>query len=126
MKYLGIDYGSKRVGLATSDEEGKMAFPYAVILNNEKLIDKIGEIIKKEKIEKIIIGESTNFKGEPNKIMVEIEKFTEELKEKFKLEVVFEPEFLTSVQAEKLQGKNEMTDASAAALILQSYLDRRD
>jgi len=122
-KYLGIDFGSKRVGLATSDDLGKMAFPFVVILNDEKLLGKIEEIIKKENITDIVIGESKNFAGSPNKIMSEIEKFKETLEDKIKLNIYFQPEFMTSQQAERGLGKNEMNDASAAAIILQSYLD---
>lgn len=123
MKYLGIDYGGKRVGLAVSDEDGRVAFPYSVISNGKNILDEIGEIIRKEKIGKIVIGESKNFAGEPNKIMAKINEFKKELEEKFKTEVIFEPEFMTSQQAERIQGKNEMQDASAAAIILQSFLD---
>ena len=122
-KYLGIDFGSKRVGLATSDDLGKMAFPYSVILNDENILEKIEEIIKTENITDVVVGESKNFAGEPNKIMVEIEKFKETLEEKTKIKVYFEPEFMTSQQAERGLGKNGMHDASAAAIILQSFLD---
>lgn len=124
MRYLGIDFGIKKIGLAVSDGEGRMAFPLLVLENDKKILDKIEKIITKEKIEKIVLGESKNFKGEPNKIMARIEKFKENLEEQIKLPVIFEPEFMTSAQAEKIQGKNKMHDASAAAIILQSYLDR--
>lgn len=130
MKYLGIDFGSKRVGIAISDEEGKMAFPHSVILNSKNTLDEIGQIIKKENIDKIVVGESKNFEGKPNKIMTEINKFKKELEDlpaeagKIKIKVSLEPEFMTSQQAQHLQGKNEMHDASAAAIILQSYIDR--
>lgn len=124
MKYLGVDFGGKRVGIAVSDESGKMAFPHSVILNNGNLLAETERIIKEEKINEIIIGESKNFAGEPNKIMEEIEKFKGTLEEKTGLKVWLEPEFLTSVQAKQVQGENEMHDASAAAIILQSYLDK--
>lgn len=124
MKYLGIDFGSKRVGVAISDDTGKMAFPHNVILNSDILMEQILKIIEEEKIEKIVMGESKNFKGEANKIMVAIDEFVKKIEEKTNLPVLFEPEFLSSVQAERWQGKNEMHDASAAAIILQSYLDR--
>ncbi|MEK7635116.1 MAG: Holliday junction resolvase RuvX [Patescibacteria group bacterium] len=124
MKYLGIDFGSKRVGVAVSDDDGKMAFPYSVISNSEKLLKEIKEIIKKEKIEQIIIGESKNFQGEPNKIQASVEDFKKKLEEKLNIKVWFEPEFMTSSQAEHVQGKTEMHDASAAAIILQSFLDK--
>lgn len=125
MRFLGIDFGEKRVGLAVSDEEGRVAFPHSVILNDKNILDEIERIVKERNIEKIVIGESKDFKGKPNEIMFEIEKFKKELKEKTKLPIYFEPEFMTSVQAEKITGKNEMTDASAAAIILQSFLDRK-
>ena len=124
MRYLGVDFGSKRIGLAVSDDEGKMAFPCSVVQNNENLLNEIEKIIEKEKIEAIVIGESKNFQGEPNKIMAEIEEFKKILKEKIKLEIYFELEFLTSSQAKQIQGENKMHDASAAAIILQSYLDK--
>jgi putative holliday junction resolvase len=131
MKYLGIDFGEKRIGLAVSDDEGGMAFPYEVILNDQNLLETIRKIIEKEKIDEIVIGESKNFEGEPNKIMVKIEEFKKALEGlpaqigKTKLKINLESEFMTSAQAERIQGKTEMHDASAAAIILQSYLDRR-
>jgi putative holliday junction resolvase len=124
MKYLGIDFGSKRIGLAVSDENGMMAFPHAVILNSKNTLEEIEEIIKKEKIDEIVIGESNNFTGEPNKIMANIKIFAKGLEEKYKIKIHFESEFMTSQQAELIQGKNKMLDASAAAIILQSFLDR--
>lgn len=124
MKYLGIDFGTKRVGTAISDEGNEMAFPYSVILNDKNIFNNFEEIIKKEKVEKIIIGESKNFAGEPNKIMIEIKNFKKILEKKFEIKIYFEPEFMTSQQAELIQGKNQMHDASAAAIILQSYLDK--
>lgn len=124
MRYLGIDFGSKRVGIAISDEDGDLAFPYSVIKTGNSLMDEILDIVKKENIERIVIGESKNFQGEPNKIMKKLWGFKNELKDKTKIEIIFEPEFLSSAQAEKIQGKNDMIDASAAAIILQSYIDR--
>lgn len=125
MRYLGIDFGSKRVGIAVSDETNSMAFPYVVIQNNEKLIEEIEQVVVKEKITNIVIGESLDYTGAANKIMKSIKDFVATLEQKTKLTISFEPEFLTSVQAEHLQGKNEMHDASAATIILQSFLDKR-
>lgn len=125
MKYLGIDFGSKRVGLALSDESGRLSFPHSVISNDKNTLAKIGEILKEENIGAVVMGESTNFAGEPNKIMGAIEDFSKQLQEKSGLKIIFEPEFMTSQQAQLIQGKNEMHDASAAAIILQSYLDKQ-
>lgn len=86
-------------------------------------MEEIGEITKKENISEIVIGESKNFAGEPNKIMSDINKFKDKLESELNLPVNLEPEFLTSVQAKKFTGENKMHDASAAAIILQSFLD---
>lgn len=70
------------------------------------------------------MGESTDFKGKPNKIMGEIEALVAKLKSLPGLQVSWEPEFMTSAQAEQIIGKNKMHDASAAAIILQTFLDK--
>lgn len=125
MKYLGIDYGSKRVGIALSDEEGGMAFPREVIPNNKKLISGIADLCREYNVGAIVLGESLNYKMEQNVIMKEIVPFKKTLEEATNLPVYFEQEFMTSAAAERLQGKGEKLDASAAALILQSYLDKK-
>lgn len=123
MRTLGIDFGSKRVGLALSDESGDFALPYGVIENNEHLIREIRELCTINNVGEVVVGDSKDFNGEDNAIMGEITPFVEKLKEVLGVPVELHPEFLTSSQAERLQGKNDMLDASAAALILSSYLD---
>jgi len=125
MRYLGIDYGAKRIGIATGDSDGGMAFPHAVLPNDKKLISTIKELCDKEHIAEIILGESLDYKMKPNVIMEKITPFKKELEDAIELPVHFEREFMTSAAAEHLQGKGEMIDASAAALILQSYLDKK-
>lgn len=124
MKIIGIDYGEKRVGVSISDDSGKLAFPLLVLENRGNFLEKIKDIIKEKGVTKIIVGESKNFSGEPNRIMRDIEAFVRDLEKEDGLEIILEPEFLSSHQAQSLQGKNSMHDASAAAIILQSYLDR--
>ena len=124
MKYLGIDYGTKRVGIAISDEEGRIAFPVDTLANDKSLAEKIIQLCAEKGIGVIVIGESNNFAGEPNPIMENVKKLALVLKEKTKLPVILEPEFLTSAQAKRIQGDVLGLDASAAALILQSYLDK--
>jgi len=125
MRYLGIDYGTKKLGIATSDERGELAFPREVLVNNAVLLEKVMEIIKEVEAEEVIIGESKNFKGKDNPVMKYAEKFAESLKSEG-VKVSFEPEFMTSEQARKWQGNNDKIDASAAAIILQSFLDRKN
>jgi putative Holliday junction resolvase len=125
MRLLGIDYGSRRVGIALGNPEGTFARPYEVLPNNKELVPKILAIIKKEDVGGIVIGESKNFKGADNEIMKMILPFVEHLKKETNLPVYLELEFLTSHQAQYFQGHHDMLDASAAAIILQSYLDRK-
>ena len=146
MRYLGIDYGTKRIGLALSDENGKMAFPHGVILNlgKEKTTEEINTICKENKVKKIIIGKSVNYRGEHNPIMEEVELFKKELEEVTNLPTAYENETMTTMEAERvLKGERarpptqkekiktkkffkmrQKLDASAAALILKSYLDK--
>ncbi len=123
MKYLGIDYGLKNVGVAISDERLKFAYPLVVLQNSDILIFDIGRICKENKIVGIVVGDSKDFRQRDNEIMKVVKPFAERLERELQIPVYFHPEFMTSVEAERLQGKNNMHDASAAALILKSYLE---
>jgi len=123
MRYLGIDFGSKRVGLAVSDEDGAFAFPLSVLPNTPELVQRIKEVCGEKQIGEIIVGESKDFSQKENDIMLEVRPFVAELEKETGLMVRLHPEFLTSLEATRLQGENAMLDASAAALILKSYLD---
>ncbi len=123
-KYLGIDYGERRVGIAISDTEGKVAFPKVVLENNAELIQKILDLCTGSQIESIVIGESKNYNGEDNKISPKIISFKRELISIVKLPVFLEPEFMSSMQVEKTFGKTDMLDASAASIILQTFMDK--
>lgn len=124
MRVLGIDYGTKKVGLAISDEEGRISFPHAIIPNTSDLAERIAKVCAKENIGAIVIGESRDFDGAPNPVMKKILPFKKKLENKLALPVFLEPEFLTSKQARNIQEGSATTDASAAAIILQSYLDK--
>lgn len=126
MRFLGIDYGTKRVGVALSDEAGQFAMPLSVIQNTKSLahlVAAVKEIAVKNGVKEAVLGESKNYKGEANAILEKSLEFKREL-EAQGFTVYLEPEFMTSTHAEKFQGKNDLLDASAAALILQSFLDK--
>jgi len=125
MRYLGIDYGAKRTGVAISDEKGEFAFPLSVLETSDNLVGQISKICTENNIGEIVVGKSQNFSFQDNKIMKEIVPFVEKLKSAVSLPVRLYPEFLTSQEAERLQGKNEMHDASAAALILKHFLETK-
>ena len=124
MKLLGIDYGSKRVGIAVADTEANIAFPKGVFPNDKFLFGEIKKLCEGYGTEKIILGESKDFKGKDNKIMEDIRMFKKMLESDLKIEVVYEPEYMTSTEALHLQEDTKMLDASAAAIILQSYLEK--
>src|SRR3989344_7034772 len=101
MKILGIDYGTKRIGLSVSDENSIIATPFEIIQNNADIFKTLGQIIEKEKVGEIVIGESVDFSGKLNALSARIEVFILELKEKFKLPIHKQKEFLTSVEARR-------------------------
>ena len=124
MKYLAIDYGTKRVGIATSDDSGRMAFPYSVIPNTSNLVEAVAVLCAKERIEAIVMGDSINYQNQPNPIMKIVHPFATALGERTRLPVHFINEVLSSQEAAHIQGDNAQNDASAAAIILQSYLNK--
>ena len=121
---MAIDYGEKRVGIASTDESGEFALPRVVLANDASLLENVLTLKEADKAELVVMGESRNLDGLPNPISSEIQKFKTRLEEKG-VEVKLHPEVLTTREARQIQGNTNMTDASAAALILKSYLDSR-
>src|SRR5450759_3356235 len=68
MRYLGIDYGSSKIGLALSDEAGVMGFPHAILSNTPRFIDEVCALISKENVGAVVIGESRTLLGGENPI----------------------------------------------------------
>lgn len=124
MRLLGIDYGQKRIGLALSGEAERIASPYAVWPRTADLAARIARLCREQAVGKIILGQSLDFKQKPNPIMRQIEKFKRELAQAIDLPIIYESEVLTSSAAQRVIGQDDELDARAAALILQSYLDR--
>jgi putative Holliday junction resolvase len=135
MRYLGIDYGTKKIGLALSDEAGMMGFPYSIVPNTPRLIDELCALIAKEDIGAVVIGESRTLAGGENPIAKDARLFGDQIAERAGVPVFYESEVFTSAEARRAPHKEEKTrapkaranvDASAAALILTSYLSRVD
>jgi len=124
MRYLGIDYGSKRVGTALSDEAGLMAFPHSVLENNGELIANLEKIVHENKVDEIVIGHSLNREGGDNKIHQAVTELVTDLTLNVGLPVHLEPEQYTTQEAIRFQGRTDMTDAAAASIILNSWLTR--
>lgn len=122
---LGIDYGTKKVGVAVSDRSRIIATPVTVLANDDQLMKNLASLAEEYVVDTIVIGESQNYHGQDNPVMAPARKFAEALGQRLGVSVVFEPEVLTTAQALRTDENRGRLDASAAALILQSYLDRR-
>ena len=136
---MGIDYGSKRVGIAVSDENGTLAFPKQTIVNSPSFLKDLLVLIDTENIGEIIVGKSLDQEGNRNIIMDDIDVFVEELEKLSGKVVRLEDERFTShfmrtfdftKSAEKPISRNRIKktpirdlDAQAAASILQRFLD---
>lgn len=129
-RILGIDYGEKRVGLALSDPLQMIASPYNTIPNNPKLVTKIQSIIKEKDVKIVVVGLPKGMKGQVTAQTENVNRFIELLMDK-NIIVELIDERLTSVSAEKAlikqgikTGHNKgLIDQTAAAIILQQYLD---
>ena len=123
MKYLGIDWGGVRIGLALGDSEAKLATPFKVVSN----INDIKQAIKEEDIDVMIVGKPLKMQNAKLKMQNEFLDFLNLLKEKVGIPVKTIDERLSSKAADALFGDRKTKaprDAIAAMLILQSYLDK--
>jgi len=133
MRYLGIDYGTKKIGLALSDEAGTMGFPHGITLNTPRIVDELCALIAKENIGAVVIGESRTLAGGENSIAKDARALGDILALRAGVPVVYESEVYTSAEARRAPGKQMKSraakrrvnvDDSAASLILTSYLSR--
>lgn len=126
MKYLGLDYGSKHVGVAVSDMAGVYAFPKCTLSNDTKLVQNILEIIQKEGIERIVVGDTRSTEGYQNDVTAEADRFVGALKKQSGIPTERMWEAWSSLEAARFAPKGKKhDDASAAAIILQRYIEMR-
>lgn len=125
MKLLGIDYGESKVGLSLGDSESGLALPYKIVSNKGRrsLLQEISKVLTKEKIERIVIGLPLNLHAKKSRQTLTVKRFADDLAEEVEPEIVFHDERFTSREAQKL-GRGSRDDDLAAAIILQSYLDK--
>ena len=130
---LGIDFGTKRVGLALSDRSHMIASPYKTLnyVSEKDLITQLETIVTKNDIEILVLGLPINMKGEDTAQTIKVRHFKEILST-LRIPIVYEDERLSSVSAiNSLMFQNVKTghnkpeiDKTAAAIILQQYLDK--
>ena len=133
-RFLAIDYGLKRVGLAISDPTKKIAKAFKTISNDsiDALLSNIKNEIKINTVEKIILGLPIGMNGKKTSQTELVLKFYDELKNFLTIPIVLEDERLTSLHAKKsliFQGfkttsNKENIDSTAAALLLQNYINK--
>ena len=132
MNFLAIDYGTKNIGLAISDDSGKIALPFHTFnvtassrAGQRKLMTDLKNLIKLEGIERIIMGLPLTSDGKKTKLGELIFGFARDLEESVKIPVEVEDERLTSRLASLLPNKNSRNiHELSAQLLLQGYLDR--
>ena len=133
-RIIGIDYGSKRIGVAMSDPLNIIAQGLCIVPNTDQALKAIQEIVEKHNAGAIVIGMPLNLKGDRGRTAVEAEAFAHSLEENLSIPVVRQDErFTTTIAHSTLRSMNtgkkerrnkERIDLMAAELILQSYLDR--
>ena len=127
MNFLGIDYGEKRVGLATGSDETKLASPFFILENKGRdfLLTEIKKFCGEENIEKIVVGMPLTMASERGPQAEEVLKFIDFLKNNLSVGVEMEDERFTSAMVDKLMAESGVKDRDAisAMIILQSFFD---
>lgn len=125
-KYLGIDYGAKRIGIAVSNDEGTIAFPRKTVENDVQLFAKLAQIIADEKIQFIVVGDTRSYSNLENPVTKEAEGFVARLKKEISLPINLAGEAGSSIEASRYAPEDSgHSDGAAAAIILQRYIDMR-
>ena len=137
MRVMGLDVGSKTVGVAISDPLGFTAQGVDIIKINEEAkefgFDRLGELVKEYQVDKFVVGLPKNMNNTEGPRVEASKAFGDKIKEIFNLPVDYQDERLTTVQAERMlveqadvsrDKRKKVIDKLAAQLILQNYLDR--
>ena len=135
MKVLGIDYGEKRIGIATADRNIRIAFPWGVIKNKadglDQCIEQIVDLCKEEDVVEIIVGKAVNLLGEKTASTDKGLSFAAALKDKIDIPLILFDERMTTKRAEAIMHQQGLSpsrnrdklNAIAAAVILEDYLE---
>src|SRR5256884_5920195 len=133
VRILALDHGTKRMGVAISDELGMIAQPLEFIPAEPfaKFLDRLKEILRKKQVELILVGMPRNMDGSYGPAALKVQEFVAALKDAVAIPIKTLDERLTSVQAHRFltqaevrgRQRKDKVDKSAAAILLQSYLD---
>ena len=135
-RVMAIDYGTKAIGVAISDELGLTVRPLTTIRRGRQkylqVIDKICSLIHENEIGTLIVGMPLNMNGTRGKAAERVEKFVADLQNRIAIPIVIVDERLTSYAADQLlrdrgvKERRARSDEFAAAIILQDYLDQEE
>ena len=133
MRYLAIDYGDKRTGLAICDAEETIVSPLTVIHGQKDLLKKITDIVETEKVEAIVLGLPLNMDDSQGPQAKLVLKFADRLQAHIDVPIHFQDERLSTFSAEEKLAAADFTrgkkkkrlDAVAAAQILESFLEQK-
>ena len=134
MRVLGLDYGSKRVGVAVSDELRMIAQPLELIAAEprSRLMERLTQIIAEKEVSRIVVGLPRNMNGSYGPATEMVRGFIDALRDTVQIPIDSWDERLTTVQANRdliaanvrRRDRKGRVDKTAAAILLQSYLDR--
>ena len=126
MRYLAIDFGERRIGLATSDATGLIATPRKTVLrtSDREAIEEIGGFARREEVDGLVVGLPHHADGRENELAPRVRSFARKLSQALALPVEFVDEHLTSRAAVDRYPSAEI-DAAAAAVLLEDFLSVR-
>lgn len=131
MRYLALDYGRKRIGVAVSDPLGITAQPVGMFEMSPKIFAQLLEVIKEREVTDLVMGYPRALTGEPSPMAREVEAFAGVLKDRLHLPIHYWNERFSSAESERLlieanvrrEKRKEVRDIVAATIILQGFLN---
>lgn len=134
-RILGVDYGSRRLGFAVSDEDGLLALPVCVVpvKSDRQALAETERLCREKLAGRIVVGLPLNMNGSRGPAAQQAERFAEALRQRMIMPVELWDERLSSAQAERIllgadvsrRRRREAVDKLAAQIVLQSYLDAK-
>ena len=132
-RYLAIDFGLKRIGLALTDPLKIIAYPFRTILNNNKSINEIVSIVRENNVKRIIAGLPLKEDGSKYELSYKVEQFCRAIQSRINIEIILHDErytskiayskVLESVNKKSARRDKGLIDKNAASIILQEYLE---
>jgi putative Holliday junction resolvase len=124
VKYLAVDFGERRIGLATSDASGALASPRKTVLrtSDRRALEEIEDFARREEVEAVVVGLPHRGDSTESELAPRVRSFARKLEARLGLPVEFVNEHLTSREGRRKFGPGVEPDAAAAAIILEDFL----